>query len=88
MEVELGKPLLLRQMDVIKPMYVVTLGNLATESVLGMGQVEKNHGKMIPKDGIKYLITFHPAAALRFNTNVALMDDDFKKLKNEMKKEE
>jgi DNA polymerase len=86
-EVELCKPLLLRQMDVITPQYVVTLGNLAAESVLGMGRVEKNHGKIISRDGIKYLITFHPAAALRFNANIALMDDDFKKLKNEMKKE-
>ncbi len=69
-----------RQLELISPQYVVLLGNVASESVLGMGQVEKNHGNIISKGGIKYLITFHPAAALRFKDKIPQMDSDFEKL--------
>lgn len=79
-EVALCKPLLLRQMEVIKPRYVVALGNLAATTVLGVGQVERNHGRIISKDGVDYLITFHPAAAFRFKENYGLMLKDFRKL--------
>lgn len=86
-EVELCRPFFERQLKLIKPKFIVLLGNLAASTVIGIGQVERNHGKIVSRDGIKYLITFHPAAALRFNENIALMDADFKKLKNEIKKE-
>ncbi len=86
-EVSLCRPFFERQLELIKPRYVVLLGNLASASVLGIGQVEKNHGRIISRDGIKYLITFHPAAALRFRDKIALMDRDFDRLGAEMKKD-
>ncbi len=79
-EVAHCKPLLFRQIEVIRPKYIVTLGNLATGAILGMGQVERNHGRIIRKDGVDYLITFHPAAALRFKENYGIMLKDFEKL--------
>jgi hypothetical protein len=42
------------------------LGNIALEAVLGLKGITKYHGKFIEKDGITYLPTFHPSAAVRF----------------------
>ncbi len=79
-EVGLCKSFLFRQIGLIKPKYAVLLGNLASESVLGVGEVKRNHGREILKDGIRYFITLHPSAALRFSANHALMLNDFKRL--------
>ncbi len=79
-EVALCKPFLIRQLELVRPRYVVTLGNLSSSTMLGIGEVEKNHGRLVEKGGIDYLITFHPAAALRFKENYGLMLDDFRKL--------
>ncbi|MHB1830648.1 MAG: uracil-DNA glycosylase family protein [Candidatus Micrarchaeaceae archaeon] len=79
-EAELCKSFLFRQMELIRPRYAVLLGNLASESVLGIGEVKKNHGKEILRNGIRYFITLHPSASLRFKENHVLMLNDFKKL--------
>jgi DNA polymerase len=79
-EVKLCRPFLQRQIEMIKPRYIVAMGNLAAATVAGVGQVEKNHGKIIKHHDIYCLITFHPAAALRFRENYALMLKDFKKI--------
>ncbi len=80
-EVELCKPFLMRQINLIRPRCIITVGNLSSQILTGIGNVETNHGKVIRKAGISYLITFHPAAALRFPGNVALMRDDLKQIK-------
>ncbi len=80
-EIEVCEPFLFRQIGIIKPEYVVLLGNLATGSILGMGEVEKNHGKIITRNGVTYMITFHPAAALRSTGTLRLMEKDFEKLR-------
>lgn len=36
---------------------------------------------MFEKDGQKYFVTYHPAAALRYPENRKKMEDDFRKLK-------
>ena len=79
-EVELCKSFLFRQIELIRPRCAVLLGNLASESVLSIGKVKKNHGKEILRDGIRYFITLHPAAALRFKKNKISMISDFGKL--------
>ncbi len=80
-EIVLCKPFLLRQIEIVKPKFVVLLGNMAATTMLGIGEVEKNHGKVITKGGVHYLITFHPAAALRFKENYPLMVADLKKFR-------
>jgi uracil-DNA glycosylase len=81
-EIEICRPFLLRQIEIIKPRCIVLLGNVAASALLGFGSVEKNHGKIIEKDGMRYLITYHPAAALRFGKNIALMEKDLAQLKS------
>jgi len=84
-EVKACKPFLDRQIEIVNPRYVVLLGNLAAKTVLDIGEVQKNHGMIIERDGIKYMMTFHPAAALRFGENIPLMEADFKNFAGIMK---
>jgi len=53
------------ELDLIKPKYVLLLGNIALQGTLGHSGITKYRGKTLSKDGITYLPTFHPAAGLR-----------------------
>lgn len=86
-EISLCKPFLLRQIDIIKPKYIVLLGNVASKCMLGNGEVGKSHGKFIKKGSIVYMPTFHPAAALRFKRIDALLIGDIKSLSQRIKQE-
>jgi uracil-DNA glycosylase len=80
-----GRIHLMKQFAVIKPKIVMLLGRVAAEGVLEKKvAVIKEHGHVIEeKDGIKYFLTYHPAAALRFpNKFKPLLQKDFEKLKN------
>ena len=77
-----GRTHLLRQLAVIDPKIIVLLGRVATLAVLDREvAVSQEHGKMIKKGDKTYLITFHPAAALRFPKIRKEFYDDFEKLK-------
>jgi DNA polymerase len=84
-EIRICKPFLLRQIEIVRPRYVVLLGNVSSNAVLGRGEIEKNHGKLSSNGGIEYMATFHPAAALRFKDNYPLMVEDFKRFSQAMK---
>ncbi len=79
-EIALCRPFLIRQFSIIRPGFVVLLGDLASKSMLGVGEVRKNHGKRVEKDGITYIIMFHPAAALRSTGTLRIMEQDFKEM--------
>lgn len=78
-EVKLCLPFLKRQIDLIKPKFIITLGSLSSWILVGVESVEQDHGKMVEKDGITYMVTFHPAAALRFKRVHDIMLGDLKK---------
>jgi uracil-DNA glycosylase len=63
-----GRLHLMKQFQIIKPKFVVLLGRVAAEGVLEKKVfVVKEHGKIIEeKNGVKYFLTLHPAAVLRF----------------------
>lgn len=63
-----GRIHLMKQFEIIKPKIVVLLGRVAAEGVLEIKvQVTREHGKIISEEnGIKYFLTLHPAAVLRF----------------------
>ncbi len=77
-----GRGHLFRQLAVVDPKIIVLLGNVASWAVLDREvSVSREHGEII-KDGDRvYLITFHPAAAMRFPKIGKEFTDDFKKLK-------
>jgi len=79
-----GRIHLMQQFAVIKPKVVMLLGRVAAEGVLEKKvKVALEHGQVIEeRDGIKYFLTFHPAAALRFPKKYKpLLEEDFKRLK-------
>ena len=69
-----------RQIALVAPSLVMTLGNIATRALVGtkMG-ISALRGKVIEQDGYRLLPTFHPAAALRSPKGVLeLMRADFR----------
>ena len=79
-----GRIHLMKQFAIIRPIFVMLLGRVAAEGVLEKKvAVVKEHGGVIEeKDGIKYFLTYHPAAALRFPKKFKpFLDEDFQKLK-------
>lgn len=83
-----GRVHLMKQFEVIKPKVVVLLGRVAAEGVLQKKVfVVKEHGEVIEeKDGIKYFLTYHPAAVLRFPGKFkTLMEEDFGKVRKIIK---
>lgn len=79
-----GRIHLMKQFAVIQPKIVVLLGRVAAEGVLEKKVVvASEHGEVIEeKNGIKYFLTVHPAAALRFSEKYKpILQGDFQKLK-------
>jgi len=64
------------ELDAIKPQIICILGNTASNSVLGQGEITKNRGKIIDKDGKKYFLTFHPAAIIYNQELAATFESD------------
>lgn len=80
-----GRIHLMQQLAIIQPRVVVLLGRVAAEGVLERKvAVVKEHGQIIADEkGIKYFLTYHPAAVLRFpNKFKKLMQEDFQKIEN------
>ncbi len=87
-DIEHGRIHLNDQIEVIRPKILVLLGAVAAEAVLGKKiTVLKQHGEIAEKDGKKYFITLHPAAALRFQKFRDLLQKDFEKLQILVKSE-
>lgn len=86
-EAELCMPLLERQIEIIKPKLIVVLGNFSSINITGIGEVTKNHGRVIEdsKRNCKIFITLHPAAAVRIKANVPTIEADFRNLKELVK---
>lgn len=70
-----------RQLAVIRPKVVVLLGRVAAFAVINkIVAVAKEHGKIINKNGIKFFLTFHPAAPLHSPKVRQELLKDFEKL--------
>jgi DNA polymerase len=82
-EVEACLPNLEAQIRIIRPKIIVTLGALASQTLIDPGlRVTRDRGKWFQKDGVSYLTTFHPAAVLRDERNKKrLIWEDFASLR-------
>lgn len=75
-EIEACKPYLTRQIEIIQPTIVVTLGRYSMNYFLPFAKISESHGVAIPKDGMIIYPVYHPAAALRNpKMKIALMKD-------------
>lgn len=79
-EKEAFLPYLERQLDVIQPLLVVTLGRHSTNVFLPNLQISQIHGEPKRKDGHVYLPLYHPAAALYNGSMRQTLMDDFSRI--------
>ncbi|NOX97733.1 MAG: uracil-DNA glycosylase [Nitrospirae bacterium] len=82
-EIEACKPYLLKQIEIIKPKVVCTLGNFATQTILGK-KVPITKVKARPAQVKDFLVfpLYHPAAALHQGWMRGPLEEDFYKLKD------
>jgi uracil-DNA glycosylase len=82
-EIEACRSYLERQIDLIAPKVVVTLGNFAMKTLLDTAEgIRKMRGRVYPFCGVQLVPTYHPAAALRGGGEVvAEMRADFVRAK-------
>ncbi|MCS6896545.1 MAG: uracil-DNA glycosylase [Nitrospira sp.] len=81
-EVETCKPFLLQQIQLIRPQLVCSLGNWATQTLLGrkVGITKVKAQAFYLKDFVLFPL-LHPAAALHQGNLLGPLKEDFKKLK-------
>jgi DNA polymerase len=86
-EVEKCEPYLLQQIQIIKPEIICALGRISAQVLLktklSLGQLR---GKFHDYHGIKFLVTYHPAALLRYPQYKHQTWEDVKLLRKEYDK--
>ena len=72
---------LLKQIEIVNPHVVVLLGKVAVKSLLDLEpSLVGTHGAVMDRNDRRYLVTYHPAAGMRFPRVRAAMMEDFCKL--------
>lgn len=84
-EINICWPWLLKQIEIIKPKVVITLGKYALNYFLPTAKISEAHGRLIhiniKKIGeLNIFPLYHPAAARQNKKTRALFNEDFKKI--------
>lgn len=79
-EIEAYKPYLTRQIEVIDPKLIVTLGRFSMNYFLPDAKITRDHGRPLLVDGRTIFPVYHPAAALRSTQMMETLRGDFKKI--------
>ncbi|MCL2615563.1 MAG: uracil-DNA glycosylase [Dehalococcoidia bacterium] len=74
------KPYLERQIDIIKPKMIVTLGRYSMGMFMPGKSISQIHGTAVKKDGILYFAMYHPAAALHQGSLRSVIQSDMLKI--------
>jgi uracil-DNA glycosylase len=81
-EINTCEPFLFRQIEVIKPKVIVTLGKFAAQTLLRTEDpISKLRGRMFDYHGAKLIPTFHPAYLLRNPSSKREVWEDMKLVK-------
>lgn len=84
-EVEKCLPFLIKQIELIKPEIIVTLGKISTSVLLNTSEkINKLRGKFYNYKGIKLLPTFHPAHLLHHPENKKFVWHDMQLVMKEL----
>jgi uracil-DNA glycosylase family 4 len=82
LEIDTCAPFLARQIELISPAVIATLGRFAAHYVLGVTTpITALRGKLYHRDGRNIVPIFHPAAALYDGSKRDVLFDDFKRLR-------
>lgn len=79
-EIQNCAPWLERQLEIIKPKMIVTLGRYSMAKFFPGKTISKIHGTAVKKDGIIYFAMYHPAAALHQASLRQTIEEDMKKI--------
>jgi uracil-DNA glycosylase family 4 len=83
-EIETCKPYLLQQLKIIQPKIICALGRISAQALLQTkNPLNQLRGKFHDFNGIKFLVTYHPAALLRYQSYKKLAWEDLKVLRKE-----
>lgn len=81
-EIELCKGILYKQIEIIKPNVISTLGNFATKLILNSDVgISKMHGQAVEMENFTVFPIYHPAAALYTPVVKKALAQDFQVLK-------
>jgi DNA polymerase len=84
-EASMCRPFLLREIAIVQPEVIVTLGNTAMKNLLGTNEgITKARGKFQDYKGIKVMPTFHPAYLLRDPSKKRETWEDLKKVRDHL----
>ena len=81
---------LYRQIDIIKPKIIITLGKYASKEIfnkfnLEFTRISELHGKLFEVGKVKIIPLYHPAVACYHNEMINILEDDFMKLRAVLK---
>jgi uracil-DNA glycosylase len=79
-EIEAYKPYLTRQIEIINPRVVATLGRFSMNYFLPDAKMTRDHGRVFAIDGRLVYPVYHPAAALRSTEMMNVFRADMQKL--------
>lgn len=79
-EIAACDPFLRRQIAVIRPKIIVTLGRFSMSRFFPGESISRIHGQERQRDGVIYLPMYHPAAALHQPALRRLIEEDFRKI--------
>jgi len=79
-EIDLYKPYLTRQIEIIGPKVIVALGRFAMNYFLPDAKITRDHGRVFKIGGRLVFPVYHPAAALRSTQMMEVLKEDIGKL--------
>ena len=79
-EIEAYKPYLTRQIEIINPKVIVTLGRFSMNYFAPEAKITRDHGRVLMVDDRIIFPVYHPAAALRSTEMMNTLKEDFKKI--------
>jgi uracil-DNA glycosylase len=77
---------LFEQVELINPELVMLLGGVAVKAVLGVKSVNEVRGRVVTRDGRRFIAGYHPAVRFYREDLGAKVKEDFALLKRELKK--
>ena len=79
-EIEACRKYLDRQIDMIRPRVLVTLGRYSLAWFFPRDTISRVHGQIRERDGIQFLHLYHPAAALHAGGLRKVIEDEFRRI--------
>ena len=87
-EIEACKPFLDRQIELIQPKLVVTLGRFSMARVFPKARISRIHGQPRKIGGVIYYPMYHPAAALHQPSLRRIVEEDMRRIPELLKQAE